>query len=73
VKFVLGSREDYEWARAAIRDHRLDERAGHVLISCVFGAIDARDVIAWMLDDKLPARFQLQMHKFVWPADATGV
>lgn len=73
VKLVLGSREDYEWARAAIREHRLDERAGHVLISCVFGAIDARDVIAWMLEDKLPARFQLQLHKFVWPADATGV
>jgi 7-carboxy-7-deazaguanine synthase len=73
VKLVLGTREDYAWARAAIREHRLDERAGHVLISPVFGAIDARDLIAWMLEDKLPARFQLQLHKFVWPADATGV
>jgi 7-carboxy-7-deazaguanine synthase len=73
VKFVLGSREDYEWTRDVIRGRELHRRAGHVLLSCVFGAIEPRDVIAWMLEDKLPARFQLQMHKVVWPPDAKGV
>jgi 7-carboxy-7-deazaguanine synthase len=73
IKIVLASREDYEWARDAIRTHALADRVGHVLLSCVFGSVDPRDVVAWMLEDQLPARFQLQMHKYVWPADARGV
>ncbi len=73
VKLVLASREDYEWARAVIIAHRLADRAGHVLVSPVHGAIDAKALVAWMLEDKLPARFQLQLHKYVWGADAQGV
>lgn len=73
VKIVLADRGDYEWARDAIRRERLDERAGEVLLSCVHGALDPRDVVQWMLDDRLPARFQLQMHKHVWPPGARGV
>ncbi len=73
VKIVLASREDYEWARNAIREHALNERAGHVLLSTVFGTVAPKDVVAWMLEDKLPARFQLQMHKHIWSPDATGV
>jgi 7-carboxy-7-deazaguanine synthase len=73
IKIVLASREDYEWARDVVREHRLAERVGHVLLSCVFGAVAARDVVAWMLEDRLPARFQLQMHKYVWAPEATGV
>jgi 7-carboxy-7-deazaguanine synthase len=70
---VLADRADYEWAREAIREHRLDARAGHVLLSCVFGKLDPKDVITWMLEDALPARFQLQLHKLVWGRDAQGV
>jgi 7-carboxy-7-deazaguanine synthase len=73
VKFVLGSREDYEWARAQIAEHRLAERVGAVLLSPVFGKIDPRDIVTWMLEDKLPARFQLQMHKFIWDPKTKGV
>lgn len=73
VKFVLGSREDYEWARAQIHEHRLAERVGTVLLSPVFGRIDPRDIVTWMLDDRLPVRFQLQMHKFIWDPKTKGV
>ncbi len=73
VKLVLADRKDYEWARDVIRTHRLAERAGHVLVSPVFGAVDAKDVVAWMLEDHLPARFQLQIHKYVWSKDTQGV
>jgi 7-carboxy-7-deazaguanine synthase len=73
VKFVLGSREDYEWARAQIAEHNLGERVGAVLLSPVFGKIDPRDIVEWMLADKVPARFQLQMHKFIWDPKTKSV
>lgn len=73
VKLVLADRRDYEWARDTIHDHRLDERAGHVLLSCVHGGLDPKEVVVWMLADKVPARLQLQMHKLIWGSDATGV
>jgi 7-carboxy-7-deazaguanine synthase len=73
VKIVLAGRADYEWARDVIVRERLDERCKQVLLSCVFGGPPARDVVAWMLADGLRVRFQLQLHKHVWPPDATGV
>jgi 7-carboxy-7-deazaguanine synthase len=73
IKIVLADRRDYEWARDAIRSHRLHERVGHVLLSCVFGSIDPKDVVKWMIDDALPAKFQLQMHKYIWDPKAQGV
>lgn len=73
VKFVLGSREDYEWAREQIGRYDLGSRVRAVLLSPVFGKIDPKDIVQWMLDDRLPARFQLQMHKFIWEPRARGV
>ncbi len=73
VKFVIGSREDYEWACEQVRQHRLDERCGCVLFSPVFGKIEPRDMVDWIVADKLPVRFQLQMHKFIWPPMQRGV
>ncbi|MGC1481552.1 MAG: radical SAM protein [Chthoniobacterales bacterium] len=73
VKFVLGSREDYEWARERVREYGLAERVRAVLLSPVFGKIDPRDIVAWMLEDRVPARFQLQMHKFIWDPKKQGV
>ncbi len=73
VKFVLGSREDYEWAREQIGKYELGSRVRAVLLSPVFGKIDPKDIVQWMLDDRLPARFQLQMHKFIWEPRARGV
>jgi len=73
VKFVLASRRDYEFARDAIREHNLGERVNSVLLSVVFGKLEPVRVVDWMLEDQLPARFQLQMHKFIWDPLAKGV
>jgi 7-carboxy-7-deazaguanine synthase len=73
VKFVIGSREDYEWSRAQVRGHRLAERCRAVLFSPIFGRIDPREIVEWILADKLPVRFQLQMHKFIWTPTQRGV
>ena len=60
VKFVIGTREDYEWAKAIILEHRLHP-------------ISRKDLVEAMVADRVPARFQLQMHKFIWPSDERGV
>jgi len=73
VKFVIGSREDYEWSREQVRVHHLDERCGGVLFSPIFGRIEPRDIVDWIVADKLPVRFQLQMHKFIWDPKKKGV
>jgi 7-carboxy-7-deazaguanine synthase len=73
VKFVIGSREDYEWSRGIVREHNLSARVNCVLFSPIFGRIDPRQIVEWMLEDKLPVRFQLQMHKFIWEPRARGV
>jgi 7-carboxy-7-deazaguanine synthase len=73
VKFVIGSRGDYEWSREQVRTHSLDRRCGSVLFSPVFGRIAPRDIVAWIIADKLPVRFQLQMHKFIWDPKQKGV
>jgi len=73
VKFVIGSREDYEWSRAQVLEHQLARRCGAVLFSPVFGAVEPVRIVEWMLEDKVEARFQLQMHKFIWDPKAKGV
>jgi 7-carboxy-7-deazaguanine synthase len=73
VKFVIGSREDYQWAREKMREYGLAAKVKAVLFSPVFGKIAPADMVAWMLEDKVPARFQLQMHKFIWEPRARGV
>jgi 7-carboxy-7-deazaguanine synthase len=71
VKFVLADRADYEWMRAVVRDK--DLKTKNVLASTVFGKLAAKDLVAWVLEDALPVRVQLQLHKYIWPPDATGV
>jgi 7-carboxy-7-deazaguanine synthase len=73
IKFVLADRADYEWMRETVRSRSLAERTPNLLASAVFGKLATRDLVAWVLDDKLPVRVQLQMHKYIWPPDATGV
>jgi 7-carboxy-7-deazaguanine synthase len=65
VKFVLASREDYDWAVSACRQRRLFERCP-VLFAPVQGQLDPAQLAQWLLDDTLPARFQLQLHKVLW-------
>jgi 7-carboxy-7-deazaguanine synthase len=73
VKFVIGSREDYEWSREQVRTHGLAARCGTVLFSPIFGRIEPREIVEWIVADKLPVRFQLQMHKFIWDPKEKGV
>jgi len=73
VKFVIGSREDYEWSAARVIEHGLARRCRAVLFSPVFGRIEPVRIVEWMLADKVEARFQLQMHKFIWDPRAKGV
>jgi 7-carboxy-7-deazaguanine synthase len=73
VKFVIGSREDYEWSREQVERHMLTQRCRAVLFSPIFGRIDPREIVEWILADKLPVRFQLQMHKFIWTPTKRGV
>ena len=73
VKFVVSSREDYEFACDIISRYRLSENTAAVLLSCVFDKLPFVKLVAWMLEDKLDARFQLQVHKFVWSPDSRGV
>jgi len=73
VKFVMGSREDYEWSRDKVLRYDLPSRCRAVLFSPIFGRIDPREIVEWILSDKLNVRFQLQMHKFIWRPTQRGV
>ena len=73
VKFVLKDRADYDYARDVIRTHGLAERVDAIHFSPVHGVLPARDLAAWVLEDRLPVRVQLQVHKFIWEPDTRGV
>lgn len=72
VKFVLADRADYEYAKGLMERYHLPERA-QVLLSCVHGAVEPAHVAEWMLADRLEARFQLPLHKQLWPGRDRGV
>jgi len=73
VKFVIASRRDFEWARDRVQQYELNEKVNAVLFSPVFGQIDPRDLVQWILAEKVPVRFQLQLHKFIWDPAERGV
>jgi 7-carboxy-7-deazaguanine synthase len=85
VKFVLLDRADYEFARDFIREHELEKKCGHILLSPAFHknasdvrsaenmALDPRDLVDWLLADGVPARLSLQIHKFIWEPRKKGV
>jgi 7-carboxy-7-deazaguanine synthase len=72
IKFVLGTREDYDWAREMIEKYQLLGRC-EILFSVVFGNLKPVEVVNWMIEDSLKVRFQLQMHKFIWNPVEKGV
>ncbi len=72
VKFVIGTREDYEWTLAIMNEYSLSSRA-NILFSCIFGSIEPVDIVNWMLADNVRARFQLQVHKYIWHPEKRGV
>ncbi len=65
VKFVICGREDYEWSRDVLREHRLHERCD-VLFSPSKDQVSARDLADWIVEDRLPVKFQMQLHKLLW-------
>jgi 7-carboxy-7-deazaguanine synthase len=70
IKFVLCSKNDYEWAKAMIKEHQLETKA-HILFSPSWGQLDPTTLAEWILQDRLLVRFQLQLHKILWN-DAPG-
>ncbi len=72
AKFVLADRKDYDWAREIIAKYELTTRCS-VLMSPVFGSLEPRQLAEWVLADRLPVRFQLQLHKWIWAPDMRGV
>jgi 7-carboxy-7-deazaguanine synthase len=73
VKFVIAHRKDYEYARSCAHDHHLFAKTSNVLVSPVYGALEPKQLIGWVLQDKLPFRFNLQIHKYVWDTATRGV
>ncbi len=85
IKFVLTDREDYEFARDFLAEHKLDQRVKTIIFSPAFrkdaaGARDAshclldpRELAEWILEDGLNVRLGLQIHKFIWDPSLKGV
>lgn len=72
VKFVLMDRADYKWARDFIHRYALDAKC-MVLLSPAFGRLEPQDLCAWMIEDRVPARLNLQIHKYIFGPDKKGV
>jgi 7-carboxy-7-deazaguanine synthase len=73
VKFVVKNREDYEFAREIIAKYGLAHRAAAVHLSPVHGVLNPRELAEWVLTDRVPARIQLQLHKYIWDPQTRGV
>jgi 7-carboxy-7-deazaguanine synthase len=72
VKFVIASRGDFEWARDVVRARGLADKVT-VLFSPAWGLVPLADLARWVLEERLPVRYQLQLHKVVWDPAARGV
>jgi 7-carboxy-7-deazaguanine synthase len=73
VKFVIRDRADYEYARDVVGRHALQTKVHAVLFSPVHGVMDPKTLSEWVLDDRLPVRVQLQVHKYIWTPETRGV
>lgn len=72
VKFVIGDRDDYLWSKNILEKYELHKKCS-VLFSPVFNKIEYEKLAGWILEDRLPVRFQLQLHKFIWHPEMRGV
>ena len=72
VKFVIGNKSDYNWSKKIINKYNLENKC-LILMSPVFGEIDNKKIIEWILKDNLNVRFQIQLHKKIWDKDKKGV
>jgi 7-carboxy-7-deazaguanine synthase len=69
IKFVLMDESDYHWAKNIISENKLTERFDNILMSPAYGELSPKDLVSWVLDDNLPVRVQLQIHKYIWAPD----
>lgn len=72
IKFVISDRHDYEWAKGILSE-RFETGKAKVLFSVVFGELLPRNLVEWMLEDAIDARFQLQLHRYIWPQEPKGL
>ncbi len=72
IKFVLTSQEDYVWAKEIISQYDLAKKCT-VLMSCTWGSLHPKDLAEWIVRDQLPVRLQLQLHKYIWGSEVSGV
>ena len=72
VKFVIGNREDYYWAKEIISKYNLRNKC-EIIFSVVFGELEPVTLVNWIIEDKLGVRFQLQLHKYIWHPETKGV
>jgi 7-carboxy-7-deazaguanine synthase len=73
LKFVIASREDYAWAKEVCRREGLFNGKLELLFSVAHGYLAPRELAAWLVEDRLPVRFQLQQHKYIWGGEERGV
>ena len=73
LKFVIQDQEDYDYARNFLEEHGSNCQVEEVIFSPVFGALAPQRLAEWVLEDRLNVRLGLQLHKFIWDADAHGV
>ena len=72
IKFVIGTREDFDWSCERISEYSLAEKCT-ILFSPVFGEIKPKEIVDWIMEENAPVRFQLQSHKYIWEPKKTGV
>ena len=72
VKFVILDKKDYEWSRDIIKKYKINETA-HILLSPVFDKLELKEMVKWILEDRLPVRLQTQLHKMIWDKNTIGV
>ena len=72
IKFVICDRQDYDWAMFKIGEYSLEKRVGEILFSASFGQLNSTMLADWIIQDNLPVRLQIQLHKFLW-GDKAGV
>tara|TARA_B100001250_G_scaffold312444_1_gene274454 strand:- start:204 stop:845 length:642 start_codon:yes stop_codon:yes gene_type:complete len=72
IKFVIGNKEDYEWAKRKINEYNLTKKC-MVLMSPVYKEIESKTIIEWILNDNLDVKFQIQLHKNIWEDETRGV
>jgi 7-carboxy-7-deazaguanine synthase len=70
IKFVICSRRDYEWAKEVMNRYSIKH---NILMGTAHGCLEPKLLAGWILEDNLPVRFQLQIHKYIWPPESRGV